>query len=127
MAPDVPAITAATGSGDLILSIISMERAHEESRIKQVRGLAVWKNKRSDARLRPMTAMAPKWLRLDKDHGRFEVLEERAAVIRDIFESSAAGLGIYAIPKRLNPTGVRPVGGSRGPVLGCPTPSRCQL
>ncbi len=51
--------TAATGSGDLILSIISMERAHEESRIKQVRGLAVWKNKRSDARLRPMTAMAP--------------------------------------------------------------------
>ncbi len=127
MAPDVPAITAATGSGDLILSIISMERAHEESRIKQVRGLAVWKNKRSDARLRPMTAMAPKWLRLDKDHGRFEVLEERAAVIRDIFESSAAGLGIYAITERLNRTGVRPFGGSRGPGHGWHCSYVCKL
>src|SRR5260370_26002912 len=102
MAPDVPAITAATGSGDLILSIISMERAHEESRIKQVRGLAVWKNKRSDARLRPMTAMAPKWLRLDNDHGRFEVLEERAAVNRDLFESSSPGRGSYATPSPLH-------------------------
>jgi DNA invertase Pin-like site-specific DNA recombinase len=119
--------TAATGSGDLILSIISMERAHEESRIKQVRGLAVWKNKRSDARLRPMTAMAPKWLRLDKDHGRFEVLEERAAVIRDIFESSAAGLGIYAITERLNRTGVRPFGGSRGPGHGWHCSYVCKL
>jgi DNA invertase Pin-like site-specific DNA recombinase len=54
--------TAATGSGDLILSIISMERSHEESRIKQIRRLAVWKNKRDNAHVRPLTAMAPKWL-----------------------------------------------------------------
>jgi DNA invertase Pin-like site-specific DNA recombinase len=109
--------TAATGSGDLILSIITMERAHDESRVKQV-GLSVWKKKRSDAHLKPMTAMAPKWLRLDKDRGRFEVIEERAVIVRSIFEHSAAGLGIYAITERLNRVGTKSFGGTRGPGRG---------
>src|SRR5262249_43514040 len=109
--------TAATGSGDLILSIISMERAHEESRIKQVRSLAVWKNKRDNAHVRPLTAMAPKWLRLSRDRS-LEVIEERAAVVREIFECAANGEGIYTIAARLNRAGVKPFGGTRGPGKG---------
>jgi DNA invertase Pin-like site-specific DNA recombinase len=106
--------TAATGSGDLILSIISMERAHEESRIKQVRSLAVWKNKRDNAHVRPLTAIAPKWLRLSRDRSHFEVIEERAAIVRDVFERAANGQGIYTIAASLNRSGVKPFGGTRG-------------
>jgi DNA invertase Pin-like site-specific DNA recombinase len=62
--------TAATGSGDLILSIISMERAHEESRIKQVRSLAVWKNKRDNARAA-----------LDRDGAEVAAIEQRSVAL----------------------------------------------
>jgi DNA invertase Pin-like site-specific DNA recombinase len=110
--------TAASNSGDLILSIISMERAHDESRMKQVRSLAVWKNKRDGARARPLTAVAPKWLRLSTDRSHFEVIKERATIVRRIFEESASGLGIFTIAERLNRGGVRPFGGTRGPGRG---------
>jgi DNA invertase Pin-like site-specific DNA recombinase len=107
--------TAATGSGDLIVSIISMERAHDESRMKQVRSLAVWKSKRDNAHLRPLTTLAPKWLRMSKDRSRFEVIEERAAIVRDVFERAANGQGIYTITALLNRDKVKPFGGTRGP------------
>jgi DNA invertase Pin-like site-specific DNA recombinase len=107
--------TAATGSGDLIVSIISMERAHDESRMKQVRSLAVWKKKRDNALSRPLTSLAPKWLRMSKDRSHFEVIEERAAIVRDVFERAANGQGIYTITARLNRDKIRPFGGTRGP------------
>jgi DNA invertase Pin-like site-specific DNA recombinase len=107
--------TAAAGSGDLILSIISMERAHDESRMKQVRSLAVWKSKRDNAHARPLTSLAPKWLRLSRDRSHFEVIEERAAIVRDVFERAANGQGIYTITARLNRDKVKPFGGTRGP------------
>jgi DNA invertase Pin-like site-specific DNA recombinase len=110
--------TAASNSGDLILSIISMERAYDESRMKQVRSLAVWKNKREGAHARPLTKVAPKWLQLSTDRSHFEVIKERAAIVRRIFEESASGLGIFSIAERLNREGVRPFGGTRGPGRG---------
>lgn len=44
---------------------------------------------------------APKWLRGTKG-STFEVIEERAAIVRQIYEWSASGLGYTAISSRLN-------------------------
>ncbi|GFE72400.1 recombinase family protein [Novosphingobium sp. TCA1] len=47
------------------------------------------------------SARAPMWLRGTKGT-KFEVIEERAALVRQIYEWSASGLGYHAIASRLN-------------------------
>jgi recombinase len=44
----------------------------------------------------------PSWLGLSKDRLDFVYLEDRAAVVRNIFELSIGGFGSYAIAKHLN-------------------------
>ena len=70
----------------LILSIAIMARAHEKSAMKAHRLAATWEKKRRDAPSKPMTARCPEWLHL-RD-GRFEILSERAAIVRRIFDQS---------------------------------------
>jgi len=96
---------------DFVTSLVIMSRANEESRTKSMRLSAVWANKRKCAsRDKPMTSVAPAWFKF-RD-GRFEVIEERAHVVRSIFEDSAAGMGIYTICRRLNRDAVEPFGRS---------------
>ena len=102
-----------TGVGDLIVSLIGMERSYNESQTKSLRIRDSWKRRRANAHQKPMTSMARSWLRRDKD-GKFELIEERAAIIRQIHEWCAGGVGIYAITARLNRSGVRPFGKSNG-------------
>lgn len=88
---------------DLIISLVAMSTAHEESAKKAERVGAAWRNKRKNAaEKRPMTKWAPAWLRLSDDRTRYEVIPERAAVVRSIFEDAAAGIGMYRIAVRLN-------------------------
>ena len=49
-----------------------------------------------------MTKWAPAWLALSKDRSRYDVIPERAEVIRSIFEDAASGIGMYRIALRLN-------------------------
>jgi len=77
---------------DLLISLVVMSRAHEESQTKSLRVGAAWANKRAKAATQPLTAMCPAWLRLAKDRSRYEVIEKRAAVIRRIFSESASPL-----------------------------------
>ncbi|MDX8408355.1 MAG: recombinase family protein, partial [Mariprofundaceae bacterium] len=94
--------------GQLMFSLISMSRSHEESAVKSKRLAASWENRRKLAMegKRPMTGQCPKWLRLSDDKSRFEVIEERAEVIRDIFRQSIAGTGQRKIATTLNERGV---------------------
>jgi len=96
--------------GQLMYSLISMSRAHEESAIKARRGKAVWDNKRKLAleERRPMTRQCPRWLTVSKDMKTFLVNEERVEIIRDIFNLSIAGMGQRKIASRLNETGIKP-------------------
>jgi DNA invertase Pin-like site-specific DNA recombinase len=87
---------------ELVTSLVIMSRAHEESRTKSQRVAAAWANKRTNARSRPLTATCPAWLRLSGDRNCYEVIEDRAAVVRRIFEESAFGIGNYSITQRLN-------------------------
>jgi hypothetical protein len=106
--------TAATGFEDLIFSIVSMSRAHDESRTKSIRLSAAWSNKRKNAETRKLTAQCPGWLKLSSDKKRFEVIQKRADIVVSIFQDSTAGVGNYSITRRLNETHVPPFGRSRG-------------
>lgn len=91
---------------DLMYSLVIMMRAHEESGTKARRLIAVWDNKRTRAKEKPMTAKIPGWLKLDKQTNRFEIIEERAEVVRRIFQMFLDGVGRQGIATALNRDGV---------------------
>jgi len=77
-------------------------RANEESATKSRRLKEAWKNKRGRAARAPLTARAPHWLQLNRSCGTFEVIEERAAVVRRIFDMTLKGIGQHRITEILN-------------------------
>jgi len=90
----------------LLVNIIVMFRAHEESKVKGERVRSAWvRKKQVDARDgKPITNMTPKWLNVVD--GRFEVIEEKAAVIRRVFDlATKEGLGQRAICTIMNREG----------------------
>ena len=100
---------------DMITSLVIMERAHEESKTKGLRVGAAWKQKRvRAAQGQPMTARCPAWLRLTADRKTYELIPDRADIVRQIFADSAAGLGMYSIATRLNKAGVPAFVGKNG-------------
>jgi DNA invertase Pin-like site-specific DNA recombinase len=91
----------------LLVSIVVMFRAHEESRLKGARLRSAWtRKKQTDARAgKPITNMTPAWLIVAED--AFQVIEERAATVRLIFDlATKEGLGQRAICTRLKQTKV---------------------
>jgi len=94
--------------GQLMFSLISMSRSHEESAVKSKRLAASWENKRKLAVEfnRPMTNQCPKWLRISDDRSCFEVIEERAEIIRNIYAQSLSGVGQRKIAANLNKNGI---------------------
>lgn len=98
---------------ELITSLVMLSRAHDESRIKSQRIRDSWVNRRANVQARKVTAVCPAWLRLSSDRNSFEVIEDRAEIVRSIFEESARGLGNYSITHRLNET-TKPFGKSHG-------------
>ncbi len=96
--------------GELLGSLVTMQGAHEESDRKSRRLIAAWQNKRARATTggHKMTSKAPAWLRLKS--GAFEVIEERAALVRRIFALALAGHGKANIARALNAEGIAPFG-----------------
>lgn len=86
----------------LLLSILKMVRANEESSLKGERVAKAWANKRANAGQKKLTARCPSWLRLTVDRSKFEIIEARAQVVRRIFNDVNSGLGVYTIVRRLN-------------------------
>jgi DNA invertase Pin-like site-specific DNA recombinase len=90
----------------LLISIISMSRAHEESLMKSERVAEAWKAKRKLAQTtgQAMTAQAPAWLRLDGGPklGKYAPIEDRATIVQQIFRDTISGIGRSTIAKRLN-------------------------
>lgn len=101
---------------DLIMSLVIMSRAHEESATKSRRIAAAWKNKRTQAAAvrKPMTEWCPAWLRLLPDRSGYEEIPQRVEIIRQIFNDTAEGVGMYSIASRLNKTNVATFGDSNG-------------
>lgn len=86
----------------LIVSLVYMARAHDESDAKSKRARDNWARKRKAAAEKKLTARCPAWLRLNDDRKSFSVLNERAALVVEIFQSTADGVGKHLITKKLN-------------------------
>lgn len=97
----------------IIESIIVMIRAHEESEIKSRRLAQAWEAKRKDITNKPLTSIAPAWLKQDPKTKRFKILPGRGAVLKRIFADTLAGKGQHAIAKALNAEGVPVFGEGR--------------
>lgn len=93
---------------DLIFSMLIMMRANDESETKSFRLKKAWVGKRLNIAKRPLTSRCPAWLELKSKEGPFEVIEERADVVRRIFDMAAQGCGQNMIAKTLNAEGVPP-------------------
>ncbi len=87
---------------DIIISLTILSRANEESRIKSSRISASWANKRARLAHEKMTATCPSWLRLSTDRKRFELIREKVAIVRRIFQMSAEGKGKATIARTFN-------------------------
>jgi DNA invertase Pin-like site-specific DNA recombinase len=107
-------VAGKTDFQQLIYSVVVMSRAHEESQMKSHRLSAAWQNKRNRIDDRKLTSRSPAWLRLSDDKRTFEIDEEKAKLVRAIFEESAAGIGNYTIARRLNEAAIPPFVRGRG-------------
>jgi DNA invertase Pin-like site-specific DNA recombinase len=87
---------------DLIVSLVSMMRANEESEIKSQRIRAAFDIKRANLANKPWSARCPGWLRLDKETGKFVIVEERAQVVRQIYHDALSGVSHQTIARQLN-------------------------
>jgi DNA invertase Pin-like site-specific DNA recombinase len=101
---------------DMMMSLMIMFRAHEESLTKSTRIRGAWANKRKQAQKngKKLTARCPAWLKLNKEKDKFEVDRVRAKVIKKIFKMTLDGLGKGVIAKRFNSEGIKTFGKSLG-------------
>lgn len=106
--------TGKSGLHDLIISLAGMERAHQESLHKSNRVREAWIRKRENVSVQKLTKKSPAWLTLSPDRKSFSVVEEKAAVVRMIFEW-AENIGQQSIARLLNDKGIPPFqGGTKG-------------
>ncbi|KAA8552157.1 recombinase family protein [Pseudomonas marginalis] len=91
---------------DLIVSIITMSRAHEESATKGSRVSSAWQNKHKEAREtgKPLGKLRPLWLDLTPDG--YVLNPDHAQVVQRIFDLSAKGYGSRVIAATLNQDGI---------------------
>jgi DNA invertase Pin-like site-specific DNA recombinase len=95
----------------MIYAIMGFMRAHDESAHKSRRLKASWAGKRAQiASGKPLTGRLPGWLRLSADRSQLEVIEERAVIVRRIFDLTLAGVGQHTIAATFNREGVEPWG-----------------
>lgn len=93
---------------ELMRSSLSMERAHEESVRKGELVKKAWDNKKTKIDEYKLTKWSPKWLDLSPDRKSFIINEERAEVIRKIFQWSISGLGTNLILRQLEVLRIEP-------------------
>lgn len=89
-------------TGSLMLSIVIMGRAHDESETKSKRIKDAWNNKRKNISAKKLTAQCPRWLKLNSDKTEFHLIPEKVEVIMEILELVKGGMGQAQIAKRLN-------------------------
>lgn len=93
---------------DIIISIVGMQRAHEESKRKSDLISKAWKDKRVQAAStgKVMSKVVPFWLKAKEDKSGFIVIEEHAAILNRMFDLALDGMGVHAIAKSLNSDGL---------------------
>lgn len=91
---------------DLIMAIIIMSRAYEESETKSKRMRHQWDKKRENVSKTKLTKFSPFWLTLSEDRTNFIVDKSRVTDVRHVFQLSIDGLGQSKIAEQLNKEGI---------------------
>jgi DNA invertase Pin-like site-specific DNA recombinase len=86
----------------LIMSIVIMSRANEESAMKSMRLRSSWDAKRLNVDKKRLTARCPYWLKPSEGDTGFEFIPDRVEVVKRIFQLSRDGVGNATIVKTLN-------------------------
>lgn len=88
----------------LLIALVSMSRAHEESAVKSRRVKAAWnaKKERIKANKEVMSGRYPWWLKPSVDNTKYEIIEENAETVRLMFALAKDGLGSSLIARQLN-------------------------
>lgn len=86
----------------LFIGLSVMFRANEESEIKSRRLRASWENKRTKASTKIITRACPAWIKYNETTQKFDLIEDRAKVVRLIFDLCINTCGIYGIARYLN-------------------------
>jgi DNA invertase Pin-like site-specific DNA recombinase len=97
--------------------VIGAQLSHEESKKKSDRLAAAWARKRRklfEGEPLILTRRTPAWIEVVGSPPAFVLIEERAAVVRRIFEETVAGYGKHSIARRLNQDGVETFGRASG-------------
>lgn len=100
---------------DLLIALLFMIRANEESATKARRLRHAWEQKREKASASTpsrLTSVAPAWLRPSGDG--FTVIPEYADVVQEIYAMALAGNGRQSIAAALNARGVAPFAWEQG-------------
>ncbi|OSM99786.1 hypothetical protein AU509_02970 [Lonsdalea britannica] len=92
---------------DLIMSILTAQRAHQESEEKSRRMRQVWANKRAEAESqgKVISKSCPRWLTVKDDRTGFDIVPEHAQTIRQVFSLRIKGESLSSIAKTLNEEG----------------------
>lgn len=98
---------------DLLVSIMTFMRANEESATKSRRLKQAWEAKRSSASTKPLTGRVPAWLRLNRETDKFELVADRAELVRRIFAMTLEGVGQHKIAETFNREGLKPWGSAK--------------
>ncbi|MBB1275816.1 recombinase family protein [Pseudoalteromonas sp. SR43-3] len=93
----------------LMISLVSMSRAHEESATKSKRVGDAWHKKQKRAATELMGSPLPAWLHYSDDKKDILISMEKAVVVKYIFLLSAEGYGKAAIVRKLNDEGILPI------------------
>ena len=97
--------SVAAGTAQIIVAVVKMQAAHEYSQRLGGRLRSAWAGKRDDLAVKKMTRWCPAWMFLRDDRSAYELIPERAAVVRLIFELYANGLGYDGVARELNARG----------------------
>jgi DNA invertase Pin-like site-specific DNA recombinase len=89
----------------------SLERAHQESKIKSERLSQKWianREKMAEGTMQKKSRAAPQWLRVSNDELEYIIIPERQKIIIEIFHLLTEGLGAQRVAKKLNARGEKP-------------------
>lgn len=93
---------------DLMMSVMEICLANQESEAKADRIGKAWQQKRNNCLEKKLTASVVPWLKLNEDKKSFTVITDVAAVVKKIFQMALAGDSIKTIALYLHSHNIKP-------------------
>ena len=96
---------------ELIIVVVILSRAYEESSIKASRLKDSWENKREKMKDgKAVRSRRSTWIVLNEDTNKYELHPKKSPVVKRICELYLDGMGIMSIARKLNEESVETIG-----------------